>query len=221
MTFTVTGIIIVLILVILFILGTKDGLIKAVFDLLSFFLTWALTWLFYPHVSGMIIKTPVYTGIAKWCEMTLSSNPLMTETIPEFFADLPPFIKESIITSSKQGLDSIVASTSEALAVLLVNAVSIIGLYILFRLISLLIRKLGEKINKILLIGPVNMILGGIFGLVKGIFVVYIAVMIISFFPTTKVYDIVKNDINSDKIICGTLFNEDAKLMGFSVRYPQ
>jgi uncharacterized membrane protein required for colicin V production len=169
----------------------------------------------------MIIKTPVYTGITKWCEMTLSSNPLMTETIPEFFADLPPFIKESIVTSSKQGLDSIVASTSEALAVLLVNAVSIIGLYILFRLISLLIRKLGEKINKILLIGPVNMILGGIFGLVKGIFVVYIAVMIISFFPTTKVYDIVKNDINSDKIICGTLFNENAKIMGFSVRYPQ
>jgi uncharacterized membrane protein required for colicin V production len=65
------------------------------------------------------------------------------------------------------------------------------------------------------------MILGGIFGLVKGIFVVYIAVMIISFFPTTKMYDIVKNDINSDKIICGTLFNEDVKIIGFSLRYPQ
>ncbi len=221
MAFTVTGIIIVIVFIILFILGMKDGLIKAVFDLLSFFLTWAFTWVFYPYVSGMIIKTPLYEGITKWFEMTLSTNPIMTETIPEFFVDLPPFIKESIVTSSKQGLDSIIASTAEALSVLAINVVSIVGLYIIFRLISLLVKKLGEKINKILLIGPVNMILGGLFGLVKGIFIVYIAVMIISFFPTTKVYDIVKNDINSDKIICGTLFNEDAKIMGFSVRYPQ
>lgn len=219
MSITFTGIIIVIVLIFFIVIGAKNGLIKEIFDLFAFFLTWALTWLLYPYLAGALLKTPLYQSISDWIEMTLNNNQLVTETMPEFFIGLPDFIKDSIVISSKQAFENLVSSTVDALAVLAINTISIIILFLLFRLLSVLIRKLGKKINKIMLIGPVNMLLGGAFGAIKGVFFVYIAVMIISFFPTAKLYDKVAVDLNSS-YICNFLFNEDIEFMGLSPRYP-
>ena len=58
MTITLTGIIIAVVLITFFVFGMKTGLIKSVFDLLAFFLTWALTWIFYPHLAALLLNTP-------------------------------------------------------------------------------------------------------------------------------------------------------------------
>jgi len=219
MSFTITGIIIIAVLVFFIVFGIKNGLIKEIFDLFAFFLTWALTWIFYPYLAGALLKTPLYKSISDWIMITLNNNQLAGETMPEFFIGLPDFIKDSIVISSKQAFENLVSSTVDALAVLAINTISIIILFVAFRLLSILIRKLGKKINKIMLIGPVNMLLGGVFGTIKGIFFVYVAVMIISFFPTSKIYDRVAEDINTS-YICNFLFNEDVEFMGLSPRYP-
>lgn len=219
MSFTITGIIIIAVLVFFIVFGIKNGLIKEIFDLFAFFLTWALTWIFYPYLAGALLKTPLYKSISDWITITLNNNQLAGETMPEFFIGLPDFIKDSIVISSKQAFENLVSSTVDALAVLAINTISIIILFVAFRLLSILIRKLGKKINKIMLIGPVNMLLGGVFGTIKGIFFVYVAVMIISFFPTSKIYDRVAEDINTS-YICNFLFNEDVEFMGLSPRYP-
>ena len=219
MTITLTGIIIAVILIIFFVFGMKTGLIKSVFDLLAFFLTWALTWIFYPHLAALLLNTPIYEGVNKWLTLTLNNNDLVSESLPEFFVNLPNFIKDSIVISSKQAFESLISSTVDALTVLTMNIISIIVLYFLFRFISHLIKKAGNKINKIMIIGPVNMLLGGAFGVIRGLFVVYISMMLISYFPTTKIYDFTAKDIERS-YICSKMFNEDIKFLGLSVRYP-
>lgn len=219
MTVTITGIIIALILIFFLIFGIKTGLVKAVFDLLAFFLTWLLTWILYPYVAALLLKTPVYDGINKWLNITLNNNELISETLPEFFFRLPDFIKDSIVISSKQAFENIVSSTSDALTVLTVNIISIIILYLVLRLLSVLIKKAGKKINKIMIIGPVNMLLGGAFGVIRGLLFIYIAMMIISYFPTTKLYSHIADDIDRC-YIAGTMFNENVNILGLSVRYP-
>ena len=219
MTITITGIVIAFILIFFFAFGVKTGLVKAVFDLLAFFLTWLLTWIFYPYLAALLIKTPVYDSIYKWINITLADNRLVNETVPEFFLKIPDFIKDSIVISSKQALENIVSSTVDALTVLAINAISILILYFVFRFLSILIKKIGRKINKIAIIGPVNMLLGGAFGIIRGLLIIYVVMMVISCFPTTKLYSHIANDIEKC-YISGTMFNEEIKIMGLSVRYP-
>jgi len=196
------------------------GLIKAVFDLLAFVLTWFLTWLFYPKAAAFLMKTPVYNFIYKWISITLSNSKAMSISFPEFFLNLPTFIKNSIATSSKQAYESLITSTSDALTVLTINVISFIALFIIIRLITITISKMGRKINKIFLIGPINSILGGGFGAVQGLLVVYLVVMLISYFPTTKVYNFVAKDIKTS-YLAKSLFKDDVKVMGISLRYPK
>ena len=219
MSITVTGIVVVLILIAFFIIGMKTGLIKSVIDLIAFFLTWTLTWMFYPYLASLLIKTPIYDGVKKWLILTLDNNDVITQKLPEFFINLPEFIKDSIVISSKQSFENLIFSATDALTVLTINVISIVALYFILRVLSMLIKKLGKKINKIMIIGPVNKTLGGAFGIVKGFFIIYIIMLLISCFPTTKIYHFVEKDIEKC-IICSKMFNEDVKFLGLSVGYP-
>lgn len=219
MSITITDICIVLIFSGFIIYGCKIGLIKAVVDLLAVFLTGILTWFLYPHFAALIMKTPLYYGINKWITLTLNNNDILSKSIPEFLIKLPDFMKDSIAIASKQAFESTIASVSEGITVLAVNAISIILLFILIRLMMLLIKKIGYKINKLFVIGPVNVILGGIFGLIQGVLIVNLAVMIISCFPTSKLYDRVAVDIEKS-YISGYMFNEDSNFLGIPVKYP-
>lgn len=219
MSISVIGIIIILTILVFLVRGWKIGLVKAIFDLLSFFIVSGLTWLLYPTVSKFIISTPLYNGIHNWILMTLKDNDLMKFTIPEFFEELPGFIKESIVVSSKQAFDSIVSSTSDALTVLTINVISIIALFVLLTIISFFIRKLGTFINKIVIIGPINMLLGAFFGFVQGLFICYLVIMVISYFPTTKLYDYVANDMDKS-YVCKMMYNENINFLGFKPIYP-
>lgn len=217
--FSVTGILIVIIMVLFVIRGCKIGLIKAIFDLLSFFIVGLFTWLLYPYVASWIIKTPLYHGIHNWLMLTLKDNNIINESLPEFFINLPNFIKDSIVVSSKRAFDNLITSTVDALTILTINVISIIVLFVALIIISIFVKKLGSKINNIIIIGPINKILGAMFGFVQGIFVVYLVVMIISYFPTTKLYNFMANDMESS-LVCSCMFNENTKILGFKPSYP-
>lgn len=218
MSITITGVISVIIIALFMIIGVKNGLIKQIFDLFAFFITWALTWILYPYLASVLLKTPVYDFVSGWLIMTLNNNDLISASLPEFFSDLPLFIKDSIVISSKQAFENVISSTAEALSVLTVNILSIIILFIALRILSSIIKKIGKNINKIILIGPFNMLLGGAFGVLKGVFIVYIALMIISFLPTTGLYERVSKDFQSSYII-NIMVNEKTDFMGLSQRW--
>ncbi len=213
------GIIIILIIAFFVIRGLKIGLVKAIFDLLSFFIVGILTWFLYPTVSKFLISTSLYDVIHNWLSSTLQNNNLLFTSIPEFLSELPSFLKESIVVSSKNAIDNLLSTATDALAVLTVNVISIIILFIGLSILAFFVRKLGTFINKIIIIGPINMILGAFFGFVQGIFICYLIIMVISYFPTTKIYDFVGKDMEKS-YICKIMYNENVDILGFKPTYP-
>ena len=213
------GIIIILIIAFFVIRGLKIGLVKAIFDLLSFFIVGILTWFLYPTVSKFLISTPLYDIIHNWLSSTLQNNNLLFTSIPEFLSELPSFLKESIVVSSKNAIDNLLSTATDALAVLTLNVISIIILFIGLSILAFFVRKLGTFINKIIIIGPINMILGAFFGFVQGIFICYLIIMVISYFPTTKIYDFVGKDMEKS-YICKIMYNENVDILGFKPTYP-
>lgn len=219
MNISFVGIIIILVVLLFIIRGWKSGLVKSIFDLLSFFIVGLLTWFLYPVLSKFLITTPVYNGIHKWLISTLQNNEVLSTGIPEFLSELPSFLKESIAVSSKNTIDTILSTVSDALCVLTINVISIIILFIAFSIMAFFVRKLGNFINKIIIIGPINMILGAFFGFVQGMFISYLIIMVISYFPTTNIYNYVATDMEKS-YICKIMYNENIDILGFKPTYP-
>lgn len=219
MKVSIVGIIILVIIALFFIRGWKNGLIKSVFDLFSFFIVGILTWLLYPSLTSILMDTPLYDAINKWILSGVDKSDFFEKTLPDFFSDLPAFMRESALAGAETTLQSSVASIAEALTVLAVNVISIIALFITLSIIAFFIKKLGTFINKIVIVGAVNRVLGGAFGLVQGLFICYIAIMLISYFPTTSVYDYVAKDIEQS-YVCKLMYNDDVSILGFKPTYP-
>lgn len=219
MNISFTGIIVILIVTLFIIKGLKSGLVKSIFDLLSLFIVGILTWFLYPAVSKFLISTPLYDIIHSWLISTLQNNSVLSTSIPDFLSELPSFLKESIVVSSKNTIDALLSTASDALAVLTVNVISIIILFIGLSIFAFFVRKLGTFINKIIIIGPINKVLGGFFGFIQGMFMCYLVIMIISYFPTTKIYDYVAKDIEKS-YICKVMYNDNVDILGFKPTYP-
>ena len=217
---TVTGVLAVIIIIGFFIYGYKAGFLKSVFDLLSFFLTGLLTWLLYPVVASWLMKTSLYEKIQKIIVTTLQDNVSLNESLPEFLIKLPAVMKDSIMNSSKQAFNSLVESTAEAMTVLTINIISVIILFVVVRVITFLVRKYSSKINKLFLVGKINSLLGGLFGIIQGIFVIYLIIMIISFFPTSKIYDRVASDLEIS-YVGKIIYKNDSTFFGIKARYPK
>ncbi len=215
---TITGSIILLFLVFFVFYGMKMGFVKAVFDLFSFFFTGILTWFMYPVVASWIIKTPLYGFLNNLIQTTLSDNVTLNESLPEFFIKLPTFMKDSVMETSKQAFDSLIESTGEAMTVLLINLISIILIFIAVRLIALLIKKYAVKINKIILIGTVNKILGAVFGFIQGYFLICLILLIISLFPAGKIHKQISKDMETS-YVADVMFNENSDIFSISKRY--
>lgn len=220
MGFSIVDIIMILILAAFVIYGLKCGFIKAVFSLFSLFFTGIMTWIFYPLLAGALINTPLYEWIHSLILATLSDNEALMQSLPEFFAGLPEFMKNSIMESSKQAFNSLVGSVSEAMTVLTVNIISIILVFVVVRILALFLKKFSHKINKLFIIGKINQLLGGIFGLAQGVFVIYLLMLVLSFFPTVKLYEYVAEEIPKS-FVSQKLFNENARFFGMKVRYPK
>lgn len=219
MSFTITGVIILLIILGFTIYGIKVGLIGAVFSLLSIFFTTVFTWLIYPWVAGLLLKTPLYDGLRDWITKSLESNQGLTQSMPEFVNNLPEFLRSSVENTVTQTADNILGYCAEALSVLAVNVISIILLFVGIRLLFTLLKKIGKAVNKVKIIGPVNSFLGGVFGCVQGIIMVYLIVMVISYFPTTQVYEHVRDELQVS-MVGKILFNERMTIFGIKPRYP-
>ncbi len=220
MTVTLTGVVILLIIAGFVIYGVKVGLMQSVFSLISVFFTTVFTWLIYPWVAGLLMKTPLYQGLHDWIYRTLSTNQQLAEGMPDFIGKLPPFLQDTIQKAVLSSADSFLAYCTQALAVLAVNVVSILVLFVGIRLMMTLLKRFGKAINKMKLIGPVNALLGGVFGLVQGVVIVYLVVMIISYLPTTAVYERVREDLTVSPV-GNILYQEDRSIFGLKPRFPQ
>lgn len=213
-------IVICLILILMFILGYKRGFIKSVFDLFSVFLSWILAWLLYPTISSFLVKTPLFEIVKDYIRKNLSIGAeASAQTLSSYISNLPEFLNKSLMSTAADASVEILNSMENTLAVLAVNIISIIVIFIAVRIFMFIMKVFSEKINDIILIGSINKFLGGVLGLIQGILIVYLIVFAITFFPSSKVYSYVASEIETS-YVCGKMFNEEVKILGIKPTYP-
>ena len=201
------GIIIDIILV-LFVLGSvylgyKKGLVKVAVSLVAFIAAIIITVLLYRPIADLIIKN---TDWDEKLQATIQTN--VDSATSSNKTEKEKNITDNIVEGAKK---EILPGTSKTLAINIIYGVTMIGLFIVSRVILLLINLMSDAITSLPIIKQFNEAGGIAYGFLRGILIVYAIVMllnlIISFDPQGALNDIVQSTILTKLLINFNIFN--------------
>jgi len=183
---------VVIFLVVMAIVGLKQGLVKMVFSLVSLVLTIILTIIISPYVSDLLLEhTGLYDaakektcGFIETMVDAMEAEAGESKTIDEL--PLPEAIKELLHENNNEesysilGVDNLADYIGAYVAGIVVNAVAFIATFIvLFIAIKLLVLLL-DLISKLPLINGVNKIAGVALGLVEGFIILWVLCLLVT-----------------------------------------
>jgi len=193
-----TDIAVLIIIVVFMIIGLKNGFLYSVFRLLSYILSVIFAIKFYPVLSSMLQKTVIYTNIkAAVVNGIIKQQSDNISTIKERTAQtivdglkLPSFIKDSILENVAKkdifGVQKILDAVGSEIAMLVINILSVILIYVIIRFVLVFARVIIKTIARLPVFKQLDKTGGLVLGAIEGIFIVYIicAVLILfSAFP--------------------------------------
>lgn len=180
--------IIVDIVIILFVLasiylGYKKGLISLGIQLLAFILSLIITLILYRPIGSMIINT---TQLDEKLQEIIQVN---AESLMSEESDNK--ITNKLIESAKNGM---LPEVSRSLAINIIYGVTMLVLFIVSRICLIFIKSLSDLIAKLPIINQFNKLGGVLYGLLRGLLIVYAIIMImnlmIAFNPKGSLNDI-------------------------------
>ena len=200
-------------------LGYKKGLIGVAFKILSFLIAIVITLILYRPVSSFIIKN---TNFAKNIEniiiQKLSSAEIENGAIKEENTDLPNVVIDYINTGISNAIDNtkekIVETIAKELSQTVINLIVIIAIFIITRLLLLFAKVLLEAVSELPIVKQFNEAGGIIYGILRGIILIYVILTIISLILPMIDKDTILGIIN-DTILTKILYNNNIILMFF------
>lgn len=198
-----------------FIIGLKRGFIKTFFSTFGAILSFLLAVLLCSTVANFLEKNyGTVSSVANWLSGGLTGifgKGLMDTTLAEatkadmnsggvagWIISLVLSLKGSADIPTDVTLSQVI---SPVLGFYIVCAISLLALYIIFRIIFFLVGELAQKLHKFRPTALVDKLLGALFGLIKGIVILDIIIIIINAIPLGFVqsiaYEIDKTVITS------------------------
>ena len=149
-------------------LGYKKGLASLAIKLCAFIIAILITFILYRPIANLVINT---TSIDESIEDTIYNK--VTEMIQK---DETNELTSDLIESAKQGM---LEQSARELAINIVYGGTAIVLFIIVRIILIFVNALANLIAKIPLIKQANELGGAIYGLLRGIVIIYLVLLII------------------------------------------
>ena len=149
-------------------LGYKKGFVTLEIILCSFIISILITFVLYRPLGNLIINT---TSIDESIEDSIYNK--VTETMQK---DSSGELTSDLIESAKQGM---LEQSARELAINIVYGGTAIVLFIIVRIILIFVNALANLIAKIPLIKQANELGGAIYGLLRGIVIIYLVLLII------------------------------------------
>lgn len=180
---------VIIFLVIMWTVGYKKGFIRIALSLVVTIISLILALILSPMVSEFIKeKTPIYDTVKKqmnsyvseYLEGTIDSASSQTQETAINKLNLPTSIKDKLISGNtdkikqNMGVDKFSEYVSESLTDTLVNAVSILGLFIVIKLLLRVLILMADIISRLPIIHGINKSLGGIIGLAEGLLIIWV-----------------------------------------------
>ena len=190
-------------------IGYKKGLIGVIFKIFTFFIALIITFVLYIPVSNYIIQN---TDIDEKIESSITqkfsfegSNNENNETLN---------IQDYIMNYTSDVANSGIETISKQLAIMAIQFITAIGLFLITKLFLLIFRTISDVLSDLPLIKQFNEMGGLIYGLIKGMLIIYIILAIIYLLaPTMNNQNII--DVINGSFITNLLFEYNILLILF------
>lgn len=213
-TAILTGVI--LFLALMFYVGFKKGFIKILLSLIATVIAFILAIVLAGPVETYIKeKTPLYDSLKK--QMTEYVEKYVEDSVDMAGLDsqkeaikelkLPSSIQDKLIddNTAEMKLDMGVASFSEYLAAsladILIQAATVLILFIIIKIILKVLISVLNVISHLPLINELNKSLGGVFGLVEGVCILWVVCLALTAISGTEMGEQVLSAISSNNIL--------------------
>ena len=161
--------IIILIILMSIFLGYKKGLIELSIHLLAFIIGIIITIILYRPIGNLIINN---TQIDEKLQETIQVS------IENFISqENNNQVENNLVESAKNDM---LPETSRTLSVNIIYGIIMILLFVISKIVLICVSSLANNIAKLPLIKQFNELGGGIFGLLRGLFITYVILMLIS-----------------------------------------
>ena len=174
----IIDIILIAIIALSIFLGYKKGLIKVAVKLFAFLIAIIVTLLLYKPVSNLIIEKTEFDENIK--NVIIESG---TKEIEEnngeikedgFMAYMQEYVENTVVETQ----NDIVTSIAEITSVKAIELITIIGLFILTRVALIILTVISDIITKIPIIKQFNKLGGTLYGILRGLILVYFVLAI-------------------------------------------
>ena len=178
-------IVVVAILALNIILGYKKGLINVVFNIVAFLLAIIITFVLYKPVSNIIIQnTNIHENIKEMILKRSQGAEPKEENIES--NDINKYIENSINNMTNEAKTAATEVVAENFATKAVQVITGIVLFILTRAILILLRFVTQTIAKLPIIKQFNTLGGIIYGIIKGLIIIYVLLTIMYLIVSIK-----------------------------------
>lgn len=162
----VLDLILILIIVLFTFIGYKQGLIKSAIKIASFFIAIIVALVLYKPVSTLVINN---TTIDDKIENTIIEKITPEGMKPEDEANISTKIPNAFIKEANNSIKDI----AETITTKIIEVCTVLILYIIARIALRFIAILGDLIAKIPILKQFNKLGGTLFGIIKGLLIVY------------------------------------------------
>lgn len=181
-------------------IGYKQGLVKSAIKILSFFIAIIVALTLYKPVSSLIInKTPIYDNIKG--AMIEKIKPEGIEVNEEI--DIQNNAGDLILNSATNTIEGIAGDFTTKL----IETVILLLLFIIVKIVLKFVSILSDIITKLPLIKQVNKVGGTLYGVIKGVIVVYTILAVVYLIAPLMQNTIIQGINNS--VITNKMYNNN------------
>ena len=191
--------IIIAIMAISIFLGYKKGLVKVAVKLCAFLIAVIVTLVFYGPVSNIIMDN---TEFDENIEKVIIDNGTkkIEENNEEENQNFLDNMQEYVDNTVTQAQNEIVETAAKEISVRLINIVVIVGLFIITRLALIVLVFASDLITSLPIIKQFNELGGGIYGVVRGLALIYVVLAIVFLVVSTTANNSILTTIESSII---------------------
>lgn len=172
--------IIIAILVLSIIMGYKKGLINVVFNIFAFFIALIATIILYRPVANIIINN---TEIDDKIKSAIINNTTEEKQSEESSSNtgMQKYIEDAIKNTADEAKSQVIETVANTVSIRAVEILTSIILFIVIRAVLIVLKVFTQAIANLPLIKQFNELGGVVYGIAKGLIIVYIILTIMYF----------------------------------------
>ena len=195
----ILDIVIIAILALCIIMGYKKGLINVIFNIFAFLLAIIITLVLYKPVSDIIIKN---TDIQEKIETAIIENTKGEENKKEEQTEngIQKYIENTMQNAEEDAKSKAIEVVAKNVSTKCIEIITALILFVITRIILIVLKFLTETLANLPIVKQCNEIGGLLYGVIKGILIIYVILTIMFFIISLKPEGMTANLIETSYI---------------------